>query len=600
MKVDKLLTIFAFVFLTCALGVIAKTGAATGYEISIYAAYPVYFWFFLITAFALGTLILIRQAFATKESRWWLAGVAVMLLSMTILLMLPYFRGYYGYDWYDTAGTVSYTRDIEFTGHPWAGDFYPALHVLFAALSRITGVPLNTIMLVSPAVLCFLFISGIFLLTKALGLSRRASLLSLALAVTPFFGEQVVVNPRVLAFNMFPLLLYLFFRSQTVNRSPFTILLIIVLVFSIPLHPINGGLLIILVFAVLYISILLYRRVSLKSEGPVNGIPRAMGRNVGILIMLIASLWYVWYIQFQFFGNFIKGLAEIPNWMGSQAALMQGWAEKAQLTLADIGAIFLKLHGHNLLYLALAGVAIIYLVKKCKSRSPVESGLIFLMAVLMILFSILTIVAFFSAIRIEYWRVIPYALMPAMILAGWFLDSTKSLRLKRFAFGGALTIVMAGFLIGTFNTYPSPWIESDNTQITHSAIKGVNWFSYHQDDTLTVDPVVMSLDRVWGSVRGYTPMPPTIHQTLGAAPLPHFGYDNYSSYGGAYTEDHYVTLPAMAYGHYIKRIPNHPSIWLWTLADLEHLHNDPSLSLIYSNSGFEIFYAKGLAGEKGS
>jgi len=67
-RIDKLLSIAAFIFITSALYIIAITPPATGYELSIYSAYPSYFWFFIIASSACGIGILIHQAFAEEKS----------------------------------------------------------------------------------------------------------------------------------------------------------------------------------------------------------------------------------------------------------------------------------------------------------------------------------------------------------------------------------------------------------------------------------------------------------------------------------------------------------------------------------------------------
>jgi len=594
-KVERLLTALAFIFLTCALVVIAKTEAATGYEISIYAAYPVYFWFFLIAAFTIGILILVIHAFSSNESKWWLAGLAIVLLSISIILLLSYLRGYYGYDPTDTAGVLTYSRDIELSGHSWAGDFYPALHILAVTLSGISGIPLNIIMLILPVLFSILFIPSVFLLAKSLGLNHKACLLSIAFAAPPFFGEQVLALPRVLAFTFFPLFLCLVLMSWKVIRSPYTILLFLVVSFQIILHPINGGLLIIFILIILYIAVRIYHRMSLKMGLVRDVIPYISIMHFSIMIIVITVMWYAWLSQFQFLHTFVSNLISVSSWLGSQSAVIQDWAGKAQLTMADISAIFLKQHAHNFLYLALAFMAVVYLARKYKSRLPIESGLVFLMAVLVILFSVLTILAFVSPIRIEYWRVLPYALLPAMILAAWFFITVRSVKFKWLAVSGASALIIVGIVVGTFNIYPSPWVEGNNAQITHTITSGVSWFSMYQDRVSPIDCIGLGMDRVTGSVTGYAQMPQNIHDTFGYEIAPHLGYDKYVRYGEAYSEDHYLTLPAMAYVQYTERIPDHPSIWRWTTEELNQLHNDSSLSLIYGNSGFEVFYVEGIA-----
>jgi hypothetical protein len=235
------------------------------------------------------------------------------------------------------------------------------------------------------------------------------------------------------------------------------------------------------------------------------------------------------------------------------------------------------------------------MVKKRPHNSSNGVEPVLLLIPIIILFSILTIVALFSPIRVEYWRILPYTMMPTMILNAWLISLATSARLKRIALYGAIAITVVGLVIGTFNIYPSPWIKGGNAQITYALISGLSWFHSHQNDALPIDPVAMGIDRVTGSLTGYSTLPQNIWRTQGKIVPLHFGYNIHSSYGELYAEDHYVTLPAVAYVYYIKRIPEYPILWRWTPEDLEKLHNDPAASLIYVNGGFEVFYLTGLA-----
>ncbi|MCK4733231.1 MAG: DUF1616 domain-containing protein, partial [Methanophagales archaeon] len=91
----KIVAIIAFIFIISALTIIAKTPPASGYEISIYAAYPWYFWFLLVGAISCGITILVHQAFAEQKSNWWSIGLSIIIFTNLIIILLPIFRGYF-------------------------------------------------------------------------------------------------------------------------------------------------------------------------------------------------------------------------------------------------------------------------------------------------------------------------------------------------------------------------------------------------------------------------------------------------------------------------------------------------------------------------
>lgn len=86
----KIVSVIAFIFITFALIIIARTPPASGYELSIYYAYPWYFWYFFCISIICGILILIHQAFTEQESNWWLIGLCIVIFSNTIFLGLPF------------------------------------------------------------------------------------------------------------------------------------------------------------------------------------------------------------------------------------------------------------------------------------------------------------------------------------------------------------------------------------------------------------------------------------------------------------------------------------------------------------------------------
>ncbi len=143
-NIDKLLATVAFIFIATALFVVATACPATGYEISIYDAYPSYFWFFIIAAIACGIIILVRQAFAETPSHWWIAGFLAIMFANLVILLLPIFRGYATMGRWDVLSHIGYTRDILLTGHLTSygeavANYYPVIHIIIATLSHLTG-----------------------------------------------------------------------------------------------------------------------------------------------------------------------------------------------------------------------------------------------------------------------------------------------------------------------------------------------------------------------------------------------------------------------------------------------------------------------------
>lgn len=597
----ELLTLVAFILMICTLATIAAIGPATGYEISIYSAYPPYFWFFLVASFALGISILLLQAFSQERSNWWLAGLAVVVMSNLIFFLLPLMRGYFYFDAYDSLTMVAYVQDIENTGHLFKADFYPIIHILIFALAKLGNISLFEAGLLMPALNNVLYIIGVLLLTTSLNFSHRQRLIAIALASAPFFVvEAYTATPRGLAFALLPWLLYLYFRSRIGNRLPWSILFLLLLGSMVVLHPFNGGLLLMPVFLIIFITLQFYRKIPASGDTVASGIRRNLTADLNAMILLIV-VWFLWYSNFRFFTEFVQYFAHITKWMPSQASYYFSVAGERGLSFAEMIIIFLRLHGHNLLYLALAGVGSICLVKKSFARHQATSPYLLTLVPLLILFSIIVIVAPFLPFRFEYYRLLHYAIMPAVLINAWFLGDDGVRLSRRIAFTTALALALIGLLIGVFNTYPSPWIQGANQHITtHASVSGARWFVANQDEVSPIDGIAITPYQSLLWVTGYETHAPNIYHIIGQTVPPHFGYDRYDSVGEAYEKDRYWLLHTSAYYFYEERIPDHPGGWLWTIDELDRLHSDPALSLVYTNGEFDVFYLEGLAKEQRS
>ena len=121
-----------------AAGIALLTPPADGYEMSIYAAFPWYFWALLIASVLVGQLIVLRAGVtADKDGSDWWFGVLLVLLSNALLLFLPYARGYPYFERADVLTHLGHIRTIQTTGMIGPENIYPNIHQLVLALARL-------------------------------------------------------------------------------------------------------------------------------------------------------------------------------------------------------------------------------------------------------------------------------------------------------------------------------------------------------------------------------------------------------------------------------------------------------------------------------
>jgi len=589
----KILVLIGFVFLICALIVLIITPGAKGYEISIYTPYPWYFWVFLIASCAVGIFIVIHQAFAKTESKWWLSGLFLIFMANFIFYTLPFFRGYYSYDLVDTQGTLTYVRDIELTRHFTAQDFYPSFHILIANISSISGIAANVVTMFMPAFFSFVFILGIYLLSKTLNMKRISCLLAVALAAAPWMGEQEVVVPRVFALMLTPILIAMWLKTVQKKGSIYLIFLLVMLITFVTIHPVNGGYIVIVIFALLLATIFLYQKlreknINLSAAG--NYSNKGVGYLGFILLMFVALAWFAWYSSFYFFKGYIISMSTISLWGSSVSSSTGNIIATAGLTIKDVIILFLKNEAPNLLYLGVAGVATVYVLVKKPWKSIEQNGSAFILIPQVFLWGILAVAAYISPLQLGYWRFLGYAIFPAIIVIAWFLGLADSAFWKRTAYGGVLILMFIALVIGYYSVYPSPWQESSNSEEPYSLRCGLEWFIKYQNGVSPIDSFPIRIDRMAGAVTGYAGTTTNIQENFGEVIPVHLGYDMYATYGEEYPENHYIMIPQQAYFYYSERIPQYPSLWLWTPADLDKLHNDSTVNEIYSSDGFEIMF----------
>ena len=237
----KILSILSSTFLGLAIYVIIITPPASGYELSIYDSYPLYFWFFIIGSIACGICILVLQAFSQQESNWWLIGFYEILLTNLCILLLPIFRGYAIYGRGDPLHHIGNIRDILSTGHLWSENFYPVIHILAAGIVHITSLDMLLVVKMLPPLFTILYIVSIYLLATSLTKSRRHTLLITAFgSILLYRIETVVLTPTYQSFFLLPFVLFLYNKAQmqSMKSISYTVLYILVLFFVLFFHPV--------------------------------------------------------------------------------------------------------------------------------------------------------------------------------------------------------------------------------------------------------------------------------------------------------------------------------------------------------------------------
>ncbi len=605
---DKLLATIGFVSVLVALIVIARTPPAAGYELSIYNAYPAYFWFLIIVGSACGIGILIHQAFAAQKSRWWLAGLFLVIFSNSIFLGLPFFRGYAFFSLGDAMTHVGMMKDITATGHIGEGSFYPVVHVLGVSLLDITGLSHATVTNLLFVFFSTLYLLNIYLLATMVANHRGQALLITAFACPLVFSFfHTLIHPSILSLFMVPLLLYFYHRRQKIPSGQVTLIVIsLLLVLVIALfHPVTAIFAVIVILA-LNLARSLHRHIARLK----NVAAQVSAVTPKDYIFPLAGLlaFFVWYLPRpdirQRFTTVLDFLIS-----GDRTSPFDRQVDTlglAGITTAQTIELFISRFGVIFMYGIIAGIAVLIVLRMSLSRNAHPEPTHFSYAVLFVVGLAASVFSLFGFTgELDPVRISRFFLIIAPVVSGLVLYAFIT-RQQPFNSGSlkpgrqtliAITVILilAASALGIFNVYNSPWVVKANSQVTRMEIAGTEWFSNHRDTAIGIAGANVYLGRFddfnFGNETSPIRRAPTYPE-----PIPsHFGYDKNSSVGEALAfKDRYL-LTCHRGRMWPLVIPENvrPRARQYTEDDFARLRADPAAAQIYANGEFEVWRVYG-------
>ena len=610
----KAIALIAFIFITLALTIIARTPPASGYEISIYDAYPHYFWYFLLAGITCGLCILVHQAFAEDEekTKWWILGFSAILLTNFIILLLPIFRGYAFYGRGDELTHLGIIKDIISTGHFGKDNFYPVLHTLAASISYLTALDPKLLISIIPPIFAIFYMISIYLLATKVAQNYGQSLLITAFGSLMLYGALgSTFVPSAQAFFLLPFIFFLYYKVRTPSSISVssTVPFILVLVLIPFFHPVMS-LFLIFIFLCLGASMLLYKQIKKRrpqfNSGDASTELRGGVMNPSIIEFIIFITWY------SAFSAFAGTARTINNWLLYQMGEppieeMLHILERANLTAYEFIRLSIKMYGTYLLYGILSIVICVIILKEIFSERKIKlNQLIFLL--LFITLGTLTLACTFGDLVLKGGRVFKYLLFASTILNGLGIyglakkDKAKSSKSNKFMRKKLITsiviiILVASMSIGLFNLFFSPRIHLFNQQVTGMELEGIGWFFDHRNQELLIDDIAVGQKRFADALLGLRVPNKNIRTGIATIPPDHFDYINNTMYGESYKKDRYFLNNKLSKIYYPKVHPRYSDQWRFTQDDFDRLSKDPGVNRIYINGEFEVNY---IIAKKGS
>jgi len=573
----KLVTCICFLLIVVALLLIDRHSPATGYELSIYESLPAAVWFCLIAALAGGTGIVVQQAFAGHKSKYWLLGFLLLMFGVSIVLLLPAFRGYYLYGASDSMVHARWTGRLLSEGHLRQNNGYPMTHILMAQVAHVCDASPEVITKYIPPLFSILFVLYTYLLARSVMGKRGPALLSVA-ATALFFGYyHVSTYPQALSVMMLPIVFYLYFEGFGTSSVPFRVAFVIVLLLFPFSHPAPAAVLIVCLLAAEAAKAIWRARRAASSS-----VAREVMARISFEPTLISTVTFLTWISSVALMQ--STISRVWFWLGGEIQSIPRVTEIEQmfesqgLGIHQQVELALKMYGDNLIYLSLSAIALLIIAWRFWRRQHEVKNL-FILSMPFLISGPVWVFVFAATLAVTLGRLLGANIMmwATPVLAAFALHEIFA-RWKRVGIVVVTSILLCASVIGILGVYHSPHILQTSWQITRQDVHGSGWFSAHA--RLRFERGFVNLG-VASLLPGWLTVPE------------HFGYPQDQTLGEALEMDTYVLVSEMLRLSTSHRGLPGPVLSPWAQikfnqTDFQRLEQDPTVNRLYSNGELEV------------
>lgn len=575
--------------------IIVSNFPATSYEPSIYTSTPIIFWIsiFISTMVGIGLVLFSDE----KHSNQLILGLSLVFFSYVLCLSLFIIRGYYAWGInVDPSGHIGFIKSILNNGYTPDTLFYPITHVFSAEFVQITGINIIDLSKYLPLLFGILFVPFMYLFSRSLLKNKKEVILATVLSCAFIFGWYINFTPNCLANFYIPLVLMIIVKSYSdvKNRINWSILLVIMVFFFPPFHPVPTVFLLIYILAInIPINLLKSIPINLLKFIEVSNIRENIGtikiRSRSTLVLLLSVFSIAWVSSFFIWKKTVKNLYTLTTEGGSTN--IQNLADQVNYASGQGFNVYLyglKMYGGILVILVLSLIGLYFVLRNRNLYA--KKRILPLFGPLIVTILVLAVLYFFN-IGFGPLRLIFYITLLGTVIAAYAINQiikrNEKSRLKA-PFLVVIFLVLSGvFVNGILILYPSPYTSGISLHTPQSEIEGMEWLFNNKNYKKGIIGISISPGRFYNFFSGDVPYSKF---TLSAVLPPyHFGYENSSSLSSNYTEDKYLLITLQdrsLYTHVFPELANSR----WTSSDFDKLETDNGLNEIYIDGANNIYY----------
>jgi len=582
--------------------IIAATPPATGYELSIYEAYPAYLWIFLAINIFFSIYSIIRSCNSPSEISYY--GYFSILLIETIIIFLPIIRGYYSInrgsgDMYVHMFTAG---QILNSGYLPLEDMYPVMHIWLSVLHYFLP---NFIMLIFVLSLVFFmfYILSLYILGRTLlGTKTGGVFVSIFGFPLLFSYGHYSFYPFIFALFIIPLILY---AHQKITQDPkqknrLFICMTFLSFFIVFCHPM------VTVFLVVIFS--LFALYELLKRGVIRS---WLSITVAVYIVVLVSVTFLfWIFQYMTLQYTVHSIVSAILGSESHTSILEYQMDIVSSSKASIWLVadhFIKIYGPAFLYFSISLLCLLYLMYHYyRSRKIHEEDLLYsLQFCVAICIGIALLSGYF--VIFEPIRAAGFGLIFATILCGLFFyriwSHPLSEKRQRVLITSTTVIITLVCMLSILALYDSPWVGAPNTALTFGEKSGNDWLlkyrnaeipivkeelsnyryaKYYYFETTKSEnfPNLIGDERVWSS---YTMIIPS-----------HFGYNINQTAGDSFAylpenNVYMITTELMKVTQNAVMVERRNLFKSFTDSDSNHLKYDPTVNSVYSGNKFVVW-----------